>query len=270
MTNSGPPQVTPPVADIAQFRIQGGSGGLTATGIQGDLIFGNVLTGGILWIVREGTNGTRRIIDGTNPQGTVLIGDYNAGDECVHIGGNPYLEFDNFTSGGTQPGFRWVNYNGTTNPIILGLHSVSGIFTTYAGIATAGLGVPGIFAVGAQTLYTNSAPTTLSYTPPATAGVYRIGGTLNILTGGTMTFKIKITYQDAGGNAHSGDIPLFALQNSATLLAGSPGANTTGRYTMLPFEIAIDNSATAITVADNSGTYTAGTYYWVPHIEQIA
>jgi len=124
--------------------------------------------------------------------------------------------------------------------------------------------------MGAQTLYTNAAPTTLSYTPPATAGSYLLGGALNILTGGTLTWKIKMTYQDAGGVAHTTDLPVFQQQGSTTLLAGSPGANVTGRYSMLPFQIDIDNSATAITLADNTGTYTAGTYYWTPWIAQLA
>lgn len=138
----------------------------------------------------------------------------------------------------------------------------------YNGVSTVGAGVPPIYAAGAQTLYTNAAPTTVSYTPPATAGVYRISAYLNILTGGTQTFKIKITYKDPGGNAVT-DIPDFEQQNSVTLLAGSPGANATGRFWFVAV-IAIDNSATAITVADNAGTYTAGTYYWTPVLEQLA
>jgi hypothetical protein len=136
-------------------------------------------------------------------------------------------------------------------------------------IPTAGAtGFGAIFAAGAQSLNTNVAPTTLSYTPPATAGVYRISGYLDILTGGTMTVQLKITYKDPGGNART-DIPVLTQQNSATLLAGSPGANVTGRFWFVAI-IAVDNSATAITVADNAGTYTAGTYYFTPIIEQLA
>lgn len=83
-----------------------------------------------------------------------------------------------------------------------------------------------------------------------------------------MTWKIKVTYKDPGGNAVT-DIPDFEQQNSATLLVGSPGANATGRFSFV-WTIAIDNSATAITIQDNAGTYTAGTYYWTPILEQLA
>ena len=138
----------------------------------------------------------------------------------------------------------------------------------FANIASAGLGVPAIYAAGAQTLYTNVAPTTLSYTPPATAGIYRVSAYLNIITGTTLTFKIKITYTDPGGNAVT-DVPDFEQQNSTTLLAGGPTANTTGRFSF-SWPIAINNGAAAITVADNTGTYTTGTYYWTPFVEQIA
>lgn len=124
-------------------------------------------------------------------------------------------------------------------------------------------------ASGAQTLYTNVAPTTLSFTPPPTAGVYRLSALLDALTAGTMTFKVKITYTDPGGNART-DIPAFYLQNTTAIVAGGNSANTAGRYVMFPHTIAIDNSATAITIADNSGTYTAGTYYWTPVLEQLA
>lgn len=157
-----------------------------------------------------------------------------------------------------------IIYNGNLR------HQGTGGFSVFNNINTVGgVGVPPIYAAGAQTLYTNVAPTTLSYTPPATAGVYRLTGYLNALTAGTMTFKVKITYKDAGGNAVT-DIPGFYLQNSTAIVAGGNSANTAGRYTMLSYPFSIDNSATAITIQDNAGTYTAGTYYWTPVLEQLA
>lgn len=151
---------------------------------------------------------------------------------------------------------------------VLTINGATGFIAKYKNILTAGIGARIPYAVGAQTLNTNVAPTTLTYTPPATAGIYILSGGLNILTGGTMTFKVKITYKDPGGNAVT-DIPVFTQQNSATLLVGSPGANVTGRFSF-SWAFAIDNSSTAITIQDNAGTYTAGTYYWTPFLEQIA
>jgi hypothetical protein len=139
---------------------------------------------------------------------------------------------------------------------------------TVANIVNLGV-IPIIRATGVQTLYTNVAPTTLSYTPPTKAGVYRFSGTLNALTAGTMTWAVKITYKDAGGNSIT-DVPGFYLQNGTAIVAGGNSANTAGRYTMITAPFSVDNSATAITIADNSGTYTAGTYYWTPVLEQLA
>lgn len=162
--------------------------------------------------------------------------------------------------------FNVMFYFGSTNKTTL---STAGILSKYGNITTAGLGAPAIYKAGAQTLYTNAAPTSLSYTPPATAGRYRLSASLNILTGGTLTFKVKITYTDAGGNART-PIPVFVADNSTSLVAGGPAANSTGRLSMVPWEFDIDNSGTAITIQDNAGTYTAGTYYWIPTLEQLA
>lgn len=154
-----------------------------------------------------------------------------------------------------------------TNPLqSVNSQMVNGKFTTYAGANVVGPGIVPIPAAGAQTLYTNAAPTALSLAGPP-AGVYMILAHLNILTGATLTFKAKLTYNDAGGNARS-DIPVFVQQNSATLLAGGPAANSTGRFSF-SYVFSTDGSAT-IALADNAGTYTAGTYYWDPVLVQLA
>ncbi len=153
--------------------------------------------------------------------------------------------------------------NGQTHP------TTSGKFAQSYGVNLAGYGFPHIYAAGAQTLYTNAAPTTMTYTPPLFAGVYRLNGYLNALTAGTMTFKAKITYTDAGGTPRT-DIPAFYRQNTAAVIAGGMTANTADRYTMIPYTFSVDASGGAIAIQDNAGTYTAGTYYWTPFLEQIA
>ena len=131
------------------------------------------------------------------------------------------------------------------------------------------IGTPQIKAVGVQTLSTNAAPATLSFTPPRKAGVYRLSGQVNLLTASAMTWVVKITYHDPGGNAIT-DTPGFYLQNGTAITAGGNTTNTAGRYIMIPYTFEIDNSSTAITIQDNSGTYTTGTYYWTPILEQLA
>lgn len=162
-------------------------------------------------------------------------------------------------TGGLNVGVGGPNFNFAINN--------SGLPTKSNGVTLAGQGFPLIVGVGAQTLYTNAAPTTLSVTPASAVGVYRLHGYLDILTGGTLTFAVIIGYTDPGGNART-DVPVFIQQNSTSLVAGGPSANSTGRFTFT-YDFAVDNSGTAITIGDNSGTYAAGTYYWVPILERL-
>jgi len=194
-------------------------------------------------------------------------------DELIFLDSSSRLTLRGHSTTGPQPVYLWLglaslNLGTVEGTALFGVNATTGLIITYAGNATSGKGIPALFGAGPQSLYTNVAPTTLSYTPPTVAGVYRISGYLDILTGGTMTVQLKVTYHDPGGIART-DIPVLTQQNSTTLLAGSPGANATGRFWFVMI-IAIDNSGTAITIGDNAGTYTAGTYYWDPVLEQLA
>lgn len=225
--------------------------------------FDSVTNGGALKLRTDHAQGVHNaaIIDiFNNTAAAGFIGtDGNGNINIFDLAGHPFVAMDNTSAFFGVGGFIGLNLTSAGN--------ARGLWTKYDNRTLAGIGMVPVFGAGAQTLYTNAAPTTLSVTPSANAGKYRLRGRLNILTGGTLTFKVKVTYHDASGNPQS-DIPVFFQQNSATLLAGGPSANSTGRF-WFDMEIDVDNSATAITIADNAGTYTAGTYYWIPSIEEI-
>ena len=143
----------------------------------------------------------------------------------------------------------------------LGLSKVGGV-TTQAN----SFGTPIVVQAGRQNR-TNQAPLTITYTPPAVAGCYRISLWLDVTTGTAISFKINLTYKDASGTGQT-DYPIWALENSATMLV-NPTSNTADRFYIIPYTFAIDNSATNIVIADNSGTYTTCAYRYQNVIEWL-
>ena len=81
-----------------------------------------------------------------------------------------------------------------------------------------------------------------------------------------MTFKTLLGYTDPGGNART-DNPVWMRQNNATPLQ-NPTANTADRF-YADMIFAVNNSGTAITVSDNSGTYTTCVYSLAVTIERL-
>jgi hypothetical protein len=142
----------------------------------------------------------------------------------------------------------------------------TGLPTKSNNVALVGQGFPLIVAASVQN-QTNLAPTTVSFTPPATAGTYRVSSWLDLSTATTVTFKNILGYTDAAGTAQT-DKVIWEQQNSATMLV-DPTANTTGRFVQLPYLFSVDNSGTAITLGDNTGTYTTCVYRYTVILEQL-
>jgi len=135
-------------------------------------------------------------------------------------------------------------------------------------IATAGLGVPAIYtayASGSQ----NAALTAVgSYTPPATAGRYRVTANVYCTVGTTTTFSVKVNYYDLNGTGHADILPLVsAAAPGVFLLNGLVIA--AGTYYAMPIEIDIDNSQTPITFS-TVGTFTTVTYFLNATLEQLS
>lgn len=165
-----------------------------------------------------------------------------------------------FAAGNSSKNFKWFN---TTNTLLASMGTSSGQFNNYGKITTAGVGLAAIYKTDIES-QTNTAPTGFSYTPPATAGTYRVSGFIEVTTGTTLALKLKVTYKTPSA-ASGSDEMVFVLQNSTTLLTS---IITTGRYYFSQI-IGIDNSATAIALSDNAGTYTTCVYSINAVLEQL-
>lgn len=117
-------------------------------------------------------------------------------------------------------------------------------FTTYNNIATEGLGVPGVFKAPAISATKTANFTVLSYTPPATAGVYRIDGvitTTSSTNSGTVQFTVD--YVDSQGTTHTADV--VALQDAAGVIATTK-TGASKEFHAVSYYLSINNAATAI------------------------
>jgi hypothetical protein len=143
----------------------------------------------------------------------------------------------------------------------------TGIVFNYKGIATAGLGVPAIYGSYSTTGNTGAITNAINYTPPASAGRYRICGVVNVTAWTTpASFTVVVTYKDDSGTTQT---------ETLQLIRGTTGAAATAItaidrwYFTLPV-FAINNAATAITVS-TTGTFTGSpTYNLSVILEQLA
>jgi len=125
-----------------------------------------------------------------------------------------------------------------------------------AAAALAGFSSPSVIATSIQNAKTNAAPTSVAVTPVSAIGIYEASGYVEVTTGTTIALKVKVTYGSPGGTDPVTDALVFTNQNSATLLTSLIAA---GRY-YFSHQFHTDNSGTAITFADNAGTYTTCVY----------
>ena len=151
-----------------------------------------------------------------------------------------------------------ANAGGTINATTL---SLLGKISTYGGIATAGKGTAPIYAVTSQKAETGADAALLTFTPPATAGSYRVRFVLSLSAANTATLGWTVTWKDSNGNAQTPtNLPLTQSNKSGTAaipaltFTTSAAANYSG-----DIDIDIDNSATNIVVQLTfSGTSFAG------------
>jgi hypothetical protein len=125
------------------------------------------------------------------------------------------------------------------------------------GLATAGQGLPLIVSAPAVAADKSTAQTNfINYTPAAAAGVYRLTCLVNVTAWTTpASFTVVVTYTDSKGTAQTETVGLIESD-------GTPAAavDTVDRYYGIPMLIAIDNSATAITLS-TSGTFSGSPVY---------
>ncbi len=144
---------------------------------------------------------------------------------------------------------------------------VGAIVMRYAGITTAGQGVPPIFT-GYNSGSKSAALTAVgSYTPPAAAGSYEINAVLYCTVGTTTSFSVKVNYRDENGTPHSDVLSLIPASTPGAFLA-SGLVVAAGTYYAVPITISIDNSATPITFS-TVGTFTTVTYFLTATAKQV-
>ncbi len=144
-----------------------------------------------------------------------------------------------------------------------------GVITGYVGtvpLSGVNTGSPSVPKTSIQNAVTNSAITSVTYTTPSTAGIYEISGYVEVTTGTTIALKLKLTYGSPGGTDPVTDGIVFTNSGSVTLLLSLVAA---GRY-YFSHHFHTDASGTAITIADNAGTYTTCVYNFSCALRQIA
>lgn len=160
-----------------------------------------------------------------------------------------YEEIGNNISQATLTGISRVNAAATiTNRVILlgGTVNQFGKTTTYNNIATAGAGIAPIVAVTSQKTESGADANVLTYTPPATAGRYRVSFSMAVSAQNSATLGWTCTYKDSNGSAQAAtNLSLFRSGVAAPALTFVAATNA-NYYASV--DIDIDNSATNIVV----------------------
>lgn len=130
--------------------------------------------------------------------------------------------------------------------------SVAGVPTTVSGIPAAGIGVPVIVATAVVSASASSGPTLL-YQLPATSGIFRLSGYLQIILGDGVAGTVDVTgnYTDLSG---AGMVDLSGTQ-SINVIASFPctGQNSGGNVFFCQVGDAITYT---VTVTGGSGSAT--------------
>lgn len=117
---------------------------------------------------------------------------------------------------------------------------------TYNNVATAGWGLPALYAAPAISATKTANFTAITFAPAAAAGVYRIDGVITTTSAtNTGTVQFTVDYVDSQGTTHTADvIPL--LDAAGTVAATKTGASK--EFMMISRMITVNNSATNILV----------------------
>lgn len=125
--------------------------------------------------------------------------------------------------------------------------SFAGKFTTYNNVATAGLGMPALYAQPAISATKTGNFTVLTYTPPATAGVYRVGAAITTTSStNTGTLQCTLDYTDSQGTAHTADV--IPIEGAAGTYGTTATAAASKEFHCAPTEFTVNNAAAAVTL----------------------
>ena len=143
------------------------------------------------------------------------------------------------SSGNTQLSI-FPSTNGSSILIGAGIRSINGV-TTAKGAGEGGFGVP--IVVYDSGTATSAATVSLSYTPPATYGTYRVSIATKNTTGTSCICSLAYTDQTGSAIAAT-SIPAWTLGSIAGVLT----MNTAGDNYTLDWTFATDNSGSTVTI----------------------
>ena len=158
-----------------------------------------------------------------------------------------------FSVGGTQ---RATMTAGVFQLFSLNM-SLGGVFSTFNGTSTFGMGVPAIYSTAAITAQTSNA-NICSLSVPA-AGDYEVSATLNVTAAASLSTSIECTYTDTASNARTVVLPLQIAGGTGGTYLANGLATATGDYTTPVHMIRVAAGST-ITLRTASGTFTTVTY----------
>ena len=163
----------------------------------------------------------------------------------------------------TDVGWSFTNDSGSALVNIMG----NGIFARYAGVTTAGWGVPGIYASGRATAQTARSAALATYTVGAADGSFLVSANVLITASTTHSFVMTVAYTDESNTART--LTLFGISPDGLQSDTISNVNGPGPWVFPPVQIRC-KAATTITIRPNAGTFTTVTYNAEGLIQQVA
>lgn len=145
----------------------------------------------------------------------------------------------------------------------------TGVVTKFNNVATAGYGIPAIYASGRFTGQVAAKASVATYTPTAD-GSFEVSANVLVTTATTHTFTAQCTYTDEGNTARTVTLPFRLVGDTTALTSSIVNTNGAVPYLGVPVHIRV-KASTAITILTQAaGTYTTVAYNVEGIIRQLA
>lgn len=152
------------------------------------------------------------------------------------------------------------------NPVYSSSPTLTGKFTKYNNITTAGWGFSTIYAAGRVTAQAAAAASVSTYTVGAADGSFEISANILVTASVTHSFTVTCAYTDEGNTART--VTLNFSQLTGTFVTAITNVTGAGPYEGVPLHIRC-KASTSITIA-TTGTFTSVTYNAEGIIKQTA
>ncbi len=145
---------------------------------------------------------------------------------------------------------------------------LNGKATTYNSIATAGWGVPAIYAVGRVTAQSAANASIATYTVGGADGSFEVSANMNVTASTTLSTTLTCTYTDESNTSRVMVFPVNPLSGTFATAGAISGAGATVWHT--PVMHIRCKASTAITIKTTAGTFTGVTYTAEGIIKQMS